>query len=146
MAEKFEVEIPVSLVVASPIEAKFLTALLLKFGQRSLRWEWLGSSGGRLLVEPPGNQQLIRITPQHSVGRYSCDLLLQIGEARVVVECDGHDFHERTPEQAEHDKKRDRYFVEVGETVLRFTGREINRDAASCAEQALSILEKKAAQ
>lgn len=144
MDEKCAVAVPVTLVVASPIEAKFLTALLLKVGAR-YKWEWLGISGGRLLVEPPGDYQLVRIIAQHPIGRYECDLLLQLGEASIAVECDGHDFHERTPEQAEHDKKRDRYFAEVGQVVLRFTGREINRDAEACAEQALAILEKKAA-
>lgn len=43
----------------------------------------------------------------------------------IVVELDGHDFHERTKEQATRDKRRDREFVQGGFTVLRFTGSEI---------------------
>jgi very-short-patch-repair endonuclease len=58
---------------------------------------------------------------------------------KLVVECDGHDFHERTKEQAEHDKKRDRKLTELGYTVLRFTGREIWRDPMACALQAIDI-------
>jgi hypothetical protein len=53
----------------------------------------------------------------------------------VVVECDGHDFHERTKEQAQHDKTRDREMQSMGFPVLRFTGSEIWRDAWVCAAQ-----------
>lgn len=47
---------------------------------------------------------------------------------RIVVECDGHEFHEKTKEQAERDKSRDRALTTSGWRVLRFTGREIWRD------------------
>jgi very-short-patch-repair endonuclease len=53
----------------------------------------------------------------------------------VVVECDGHDYHERTKEQARRDRSRDRAMVSKGITVLRFTGSEIYRDPARCAEE-----------
>lgn len=60
------------------------------------------------------------------------------GGVRIAIECDGHDFHERTPEQAQRDKSRDRFLSEQGWIVLRFTGREITRDARSCALQAIN--------
>lgn len=50
----------------------------------------------------------------------------------VAVECDGHDFHEKTKEQAIRDKKRDRDFIAAGVPVLHFTGREIWRDPSRC--------------
>jgi very-short-patch-repair endonuclease len=55
----------------------------------------------------------------------------------VVIEVDGHEFHERTPEQAERDRSRDRAMAAAGTMVLRFTGREINRDASACAQEVL---------
>lgn len=64
-------------------------------------------------------------------------MLFMRGGKNIVVECDGHDFHERTKEQAEHDRKRDRRLTELGYTVLRFTGREIWRDPIACALSAL---------
>lgn len=83
------------------------------------------------------------IAPQHPVGRYKADFLLRFAgpdkQLLVVVECDGHDFHERTPEQAEHDKKRDRFFTSSGFQVLRFTGREIYRDAMKCASEVVAL-------
>lgn len=52
---------------------------------------------------------------------------------KAVVECDGHDFHERTKEQAERDRVRDRRLQALGYRVFRFTGRELNRSAVTCA-------------
>lgn len=57
----------------------------------------------------------------------------------LVVEVDGHAFHERTPAQAERDRSRDRSLVSQGITVLRFTGREVWRDAGCCAREALTL-------
>lgn len=45
----------------------------------------------------------------------------------VAVELDGHDFHERTKEQAERDKRRDRSLLSMGWTTIRFTGSEVVR-------------------
>ena len=55
----------------------------------------------------------------------------------IIIEVDGHDFHEKTKEQAERDKSRDRFMTTTNAKVLRFTGREVWRDAESCAYQAL---------
>jgi very-short-patch-repair endonuclease len=44
----------------------------------------------------------------------------------LVVECDGHEFH-ASREQAEYDRRRDRFLVANGAAVMRFTGREIHR-------------------
>ncbi len=53
----------------------------------------------------------------------------------LAVECDGHDFHERTKAQAAHDRGRDRFMQALGYTVFRFTGSEIWRKPMECAEQ-----------
>lgn len=59
-----------------------------------------------------------------------------VGKA-LVVECDGHEFHERTKAQAAADRARDRALQELGHTIYRFTGSEIYRDPMKCAEQIL---------
>lgn len=51
----------------------------------------------------------------------------------VAVECDGHDFHERTKEQAANDRARDRELMLSGVRTVRFTGSEIYRDPQGCA-------------
>ena len=55
----------------------------------------------------------------------------------VVVECDGHDFHERTKEQAAKDRSRDRRLQDAGYRIYRFTGSEIYREPMNCASEAL---------
>lgn len=60
------------------------------------------------------------------------------GDARwrnLVVECDGHDFHERTKEQAAKDRSRDRTLSQMGYDVFRFTGSELWKDPWDCADQ-----------
>ncbi|KRE07439.1 hypothetical protein ASE63_22330 [Bosea sp. Root381] len=54
---------------------------------------------------------------------------------QLVIECDGHDFHERTKEQAAKDRSRDRAASLAKMTVFRFTGAELWRDPWSCAKQ-----------
>jgi very-short-patch-repair endonuclease len=60
----------------------------------------------------------------------------------VVVEVDGHDFHEKTKEQARRDKARDRFMTETEARVFRFTGSEVYRDATACAAQVLQYVLK----
>lgn len=55
----------------------------------------------------------------------------------VVVECDGHDFHERTKDQAAKDRSRDRRLQDAGYRIYRFTGSELYREPMQCAGQAL---------
>lgn len=57
----------------------------------------------------------------------------------VAIELDGHDFHERTKEQAQHDKSRDRKLQAAGWRVLRFTGSEVWKDPAKCVREAISL-------
>ncbi|MDE2099587.1 MAG: hypothetical protein KGL39_20210 [Patescibacteria group bacterium] len=54
---------------------------------------------------------------------------------KLVIECDGHDFHERTKEQAARDRSKDRSAVLVGCDSFRFTGSELWRDPLGCAQQ-----------
>lgn len=78
-------------------------------------------------------------------GRYRIDLALVSEEEdlpRFAIEVDDHEFHEKTKEQAQRDKSRDRTLTAVGWTVLRFTGREVWRDADSCASEVAAIQRK----
>ena len=62
-------------------------------------------------------------------------------KARVLVECDGHDYHDRTKEQASQDRKRDRELAAAGYTVLRFTGSDIWGDPCGCVKQVFDYLQ-----
>jgi len=86
----------------------------------------------------------INITNQAEIetsrGKYRVDFLIEIwlnppdenSFKYIVVECDGHEFHEKTKEQAQRDKARDRDLLANGYAVLRFTGSEIWRNNVNC--------------
>lgn len=77
--------------------------------------------------------------PQAQDGAFRIDFVFFVRCADklhfLAVECDGHDFHERTKDQAARDRSRDRALQERGYTVFRFTGREIYADPMKCAGQ-----------
>ena len=85
------------------------------------------------------------LVPQFQVEQYRADFLIiwradpQV-EIRMLIECDGHDFHERTKEQAASDKRRDRALQTVGYPVLRFTGSEIHKDPVGRAREVINAL------
>ncbi len=56
------------------------------------------------------------------------------------MECDGHDFHERTKEQAQRDKARDRDLQMAGWQIARFTGAEIARSPQKVADKVYEFI------
>lgn len=54
--------------------------------------------------------------------------------ARLVVEVDGHEFHDRTKQQASYDRKRDRELTREGYRIVRFTGSDVYNEPGLCAE------------
>jgi very-short-patch-repair endonuclease len=81
---------------------------------------------------------LMVLLVQPTVGKYRPDFIVApVGPDRdswtLVVEADGHAFHEKSKTQAARDKKRDRFFQQLGWHVLHFTGSEISRDSRACA-------------
>lgn len=79
--------------------------------------------------------------------KYRVDLFLAVNKngefSGFVIECDGHDFHEKTKEQARKDKKRDRDLIKNGYTVIRFTGAEIFENPFICAREVIEIVLRK---
>lgn len=59
-----------------------------------------------------------------------------------LVECDGHDFHERTRSQSLRDKQKDRRADAIGCKTIRFTGQELMREnMAFIAQDALASVQ-----
>lgn len=84
------------------------------------------------------------IAAQKVVGSYRADFFISGTTSgikfEVCIECDGHDFHERTKEQASRDRSRDREMLINGITVMRFTGAEIHRNSSGCGDQVYQYL------
>lgn len=125
-------------LITSPIEAQLFAHLLFVDNGSCA---FVRFNDGPL--EPDGWSCYLEI--QAPIGKYRADFLFTTsregGISKLAVECDGHDFHEKTKEQAAHDKKRDRFFAAQGIALLRFTGSEIYRDASACAEEVEGLLE-----
>lgn len=92
------------------------------------------------------------IMPQTTIGRYYADFTvsgmdyfvnhsfftteqLQVISSKLphyAIEIDGFAWHDRTPEQAEYERIRERDLQAHGYTVLRFAAREVLRDPIPC--------------
>ena len=126
-------------VCQSPIEQMMLAEVIfLNDGYGVISWDFM-PDGPRSVDETE-----TIFDCQALVLQYRADFLFTVrvkgNERKVVVECDGHDFHERTKEQAQRDKARDREMTAHGYTVLRFTGSEIYRNAANCVSEIEDLL------
>lgn len=118
----------------SPIEMAFLIGLM-GFSHTLPRYDFgdMDLYINRALTLP-----VIRVELQAPIGEYRADFLLTVLDhnggtlGRVVVECDGHAFHERTKDQAARDRSRDRAMTLAGYTVMRFTGSEIYNNLVGC--------------
>lgn len=110
--------------------------------------DWLARSDALDACESPIETRLgvalgnrgIRCVPQHPTEGYRLDFAVVSEGVRIAIECDGHDFHERTKEQAAHDRRRDRALTAAGWIVMRFTGSEIHADADSCAREVARMI------
>lgn len=73
------------------------------------------------------------------VGDYKLDLVLSTFYGTLAIECDGHDWHERTKQQAAYDRARDRFFLSKLLPTIRFTGSEIVHYTTKCAVEVYAI-------
>lgn len=59
---------------------------------------------------------------------------------KLIVECDGHEFHKKTKEQIAHDNQRDLDLKSAGYDILHFSGSQIYRDPYKCAKDTIDYL------
>ena len=142
----------------SPIEEIFATALLTLSNEGGMELPVTIFPRGIAfdqfsLIELCRDKYRTVVEPQVQVCGARVDFLVSVGifrggrdflgVARLVVECDGHEFHERTKQQAKRDRARDRKFQMEGLSVFRFTGSEIWNDPVGCAEQVIKWVDDK---
>jgi len=152
-------------ICESPIEGIILaTAILL--GVRKGFTVQIKTPRRLVRLTPKEFFPRLTITPQAVIGDYRSDFLMAYEDnipdfesekitkngtkipgskdvkSEILVECDGHDFHEKTKEQARRDKQRDRTLQSLGFYVFRFAGSEIYKDPITCAEEVFSQLEQ----
>jgi len=118
----------------SPIEQLMMLAF------RSQRGNYLAlTDDGEIKIS---QQEEIKIDKE----KFRVDFLIQarVGKRRhkIIVECDGHIFHEKTKEQAMKDKRRARLLTLEGYIVLNYTGSEIWNNPFGCAREVLGFIFK----
>lgn len=90
---------------------------------------------------PERQDEIIICRPQAQIGNRRVDFLIHAWSPdknnwrKLIVECDGHEYHERTKQQAARDRSRDRLAVVEGYDCFRFTGSELWRDPWGCSEE-----------
>lgn len=128
--------------ITSPIEDLFFLAVHVRCAAESIavnpepwfdnqRNEWRVGFG-------------VHLMHQYKIGKYRVDFLLSSTDGpqpnQVVIELDGHAFHDKDKSQRAYEKGRDRFLVKSGYRVLHFTGSEVVADTYRVAYEALDIL------
>jgi very-short-patch-repair endonuclease len=80
------------------------------------------------------------LMPQYQWEGRRIDWVFRDQHLIVFIECDGHDFHERTKQQAANDRQKDREIQRNGYPILRFTGSEIYANATGCAAEIFEFM------
>lgn len=134
----------------SPIEERLLISLLISglenVGEVRLRSIHTSTSIG-------SGPEYISIYAQRDIENYRVDFYIEYEDlfyssiykqikSSLIVECDGHEFHEKTKEQAKKDKRRDRILQTLGHPVFRFTGSEIFNSPFICSNSIIDFLIK----
>ena len=63
-------------------------------------------------------------------------------DKKIIIECDGHEFHQKTKEQVKNDNEREYDLKMAGYEILRFSGSQIYNEPFKCAEDAYNYIMK----
>ena len=128
----------------SPIEQ--LMALSLNTELRSYRTIHVEPRLGIEIIEIRNQEEVITQSGKVYIPDFSIPVIDVKGPKTsgkmFAIECDGHDFHEKTKEQATHDKQRERDLIAEGYIVIRFSDSEIYRNPFKCASEVFDIIFK----
>lgn len=95
------------------------------------------------------------IEPQREIGKYYVDFLVTYRfllyssrlkktvvqlENSVIVECDGHDWHDFDEPTRRKEKQRDRFLQKEGYKIFHYTGKEITDDPIKVAEEIIEVV------
>lgn len=79
-----------------------------------------------------------RVTPQHRVGKFRLDFVVDGISGRVAIECDGDAYH--GPDQWEDDRRRQEILERLGWRFIRIRGSEFYRDRESAVQRVVARL------
>ena len=82
------------------------------------------------------------IEHQKKIGPYYADFYVERGDRKVVIELDGHAFHDKDEKQRQYEKKRDRYMQKEGYNIFHYTGSEINSDPTGIVSEVFKFIKE----
>ena len=114
-------------------------------------WVYSADEYRQEVVEPTdaNHPKQFALVPQWSINEVGdVDLAIFIPSISkrwpfVVVEADGHQFHQLTVEQASNDRRRDRRLVRYRIPVLRFTGTDVVRGSEEFAQEVVDFISER---
>jgi len=126
--------------ITSPIEQLFFIAIKA-FGRA------VGVSVSPTSFEDERRRQLgVYLDAQAKIGKYSVDFLLTSTNGfrstqalPLIVELDGHAFHDKNKAQRSYEKSRDRFFVKQGYRVIHYTGSDVVKNPYLIAHEVISM-------
>ena len=84
-----------------------------------------------------GAKELLK--PQYHIGKYIADFLYK---GKYVIEIDGQQYHEG--EQRQNDYIRERYLMQQGYKIIRFTATEVLQKGRHCITELMEVVYSKA--
>ncbi len=108
----------------SPIEQLFYVALHFQIRAQEL----------------PETEIQIEIINQCEIENFRVDFLISGFNKNVIVELDGHNFHEMAEKERRYEKSRDRYFQKKGYKVFHYTGKEITDNPFNAVNEVLAFI------
>ena len=77
---------------------------------------------------------------ENAIDGYNPDFIVGAFNALFAIEIDGHEWHEKTKEQAAADKRRERALLKRSYIPIRFTGTEIYHTPIQCIKEIIEII------
>ena len=68
-------------------------------------------------------------------------IILSIEHPKLGIEIDGHIWHEKTKDQVQCHKERERFLISMGWKLLRFTGSEVFKNPQKCIHETIELIE-----
>lgn len=121
----------------SPIEK------ILSIELADLTFEWSYFDKIEILDIVP--QKNIYIDKKHYIADFLIEILFKHNDKNIaimnlIIECDGHEFHERTKEQVIKDNQRNRDLLNNDYHILHFSGSEIYNTSTKCKREIIKYI------
>jgi len=128
----------------SPIENLFLSSIIFLAHEHGYK---INVNNKLAPIKTGDTAPTLKIECQYKINSYRIDFLIELesenkNSAKILVECDGHDFHEKTKEQAAKDHKRDRCLQSLKYKIYRYTGSEVYKNTFACAMEVIEEVRK----